>query len=417
MSGFFFGVRENDFLEGKNSDYVQQQNRSLVLRIIMQNKVISRVDLATATGLKPATISNIVKSLLEAEVIRETSLIEGKNGRKVVGLCVNDKRFCSIVIRITKAYWNIGIYEIYNECLFMNKVFVDADEDIADLTATMTEEIENSLKMVPGYELLGIGFVFQGEMLSSGAEEKDAFAPVAKTRWAEELSRYFKAPVYVDKSVDMATYWNGNSVDSKAKQKDTYIYVQVGYSVECCVMNKGRLMYPATWGGQLSHMVVDVGGRACQCGGDGCLGQYVSVPAVLRRVRELMPEYPDSIVDENTPIREVIHAYLENDPLAVRIYGEVAEYLGILAVNLAGLFAPDEICFGDEIPIGKRAEPFREAIESAYKKRAKALAVEKVRIQILTQERFRKKDITMQGCNQYLFDRLLPKRHAVPKNR
>lgn len=407
--GLFYGILEDISTKGKNSDYLQQQNRSLVVKMIMQHKVISRVDLATVTGLKPATISIIVKSLLDANLIQETNLIEGKNGRKVVGLCVNDKRYCSIVIRVTKGYWNIGIYEIYNECLFMNKVFINADEDMEQIQITLAQEIKSCLNKVSKYELLSIGFVFQGEMLAGGLSNKYTFNNSSSASWATELSKTFNVPVYVDKSVNMATYWNGNT--TKQLEKDNnymYLYVQVGYSVECCAIKNGKLMYPESQGGQLSHMVIDNNGRICECGNKGCLCQYISVSAVLNRVNELLEQYPDTALNKESSIRDVIYSYFDGDSLAIAVYKEVAEYLAILAVNLAGIYAPDEICFGDEIPMGKKATGFQNAVQEAYLQKTKNMDISNVKIRILPQERKRQKDITMQGCNQYLFDKILP---------
>ncbi len=41
---------------GINSSTIQQRNRAVLLQLIRDNKVISRVDLARLTGLKKATI-------------------------------------------------------------------------------------------------------------------------------------------------------------------------------------------------------------------------------------------------------------------------------------------------------------------------------------------------------------------------
>lgn len=405
MLGIFCGTG-GPAQPGKNSDYLQQQNRSLILQLIMDNDVISRIDLAAVSGLKPATISNIVKSLLDAGLIVETELIEGRNGRKVVGLRVDDRRYCTVVVRETEGYWNLGVYELDNQCLFHDKVFVTPGLSAHQRIAQLDEQVARAIGRAGSHQVLGIGLVLPGGILTS---HQDILHDKA-----EALCQQNGTAVYVDKSVNMAAYWNSDVPGSGHGRQDdyTYMYIQVGYSVECCVIRKRAGAGPETWDGLLSHMVVDLSGRPCECGHRGCLGQYVSVPAVLARVNALLPKYPGSALKANGTIRHVIDTYFDGDPLAVHLYAEVAEYLGLAAANLTGMFQPDLICFGDEIPIGKKAAGFAQAIGAAYSGYAAPHPWGQAKIQVLQQERDRQKDIAMQGCSRFLFDKLLPDQAA-----
>ena len=58
--------------QGKNNEVIQHQNRLLVLRLIRERRVISRVELAELTGLKQATITNIINELIKNDYVLET---------------------------------------------------------------------------------------------------------------------------------------------------------------------------------------------------------------------------------------------------------------------------------------------------------------------------------------------------------
>ena len=118
--------------EGKNSEVIQRQNRLLVLRIIREKKVISRVDLAKITGLKQATITNIANELIDSEYIVEAGLIEGKNGRRVNGLKMNLDKMRILVIRATSHYYAVGAYDIEGNCIQIEKIFWNVNESMQE---------------------------------------------------------------------------------------------------------------------------------------------------------------------------------------------------------------------------------------------------------------------------------------------
>ena len=71
---------------GKNLEDIQAMNRSLLLRLLQQNKVCSRANLAEQSGLKQATITNIISDFISWGIVEETGLIEGCKGRRAIGI-------------------------------------------------------------------------------------------------------------------------------------------------------------------------------------------------------------------------------------------------------------------------------------------------------------------------------------------
>jgi len=75
--------------KGANLRDIQELNCSVVLRLIHRFKVCSRASIARATKLKQATITNIVNRLIDLDVVKEVGIIDGKKGRRSIGVTIN----------------------------------------------------------------------------------------------------------------------------------------------------------------------------------------------------------------------------------------------------------------------------------------------------------------------------------------
>lgn len=59
---------------GKNFSDLLQENRSLVVKMMMRKKQCSRSDLAQMTGLTQAAITKIVSGLMEMGIVEEIGI-------------------------------------------------------------------------------------------------------------------------------------------------------------------------------------------------------------------------------------------------------------------------------------------------------------------------------------------------------
>jgi transcriptional regulator of PTS gene len=74
-------------------DQIKQTNAGAVYRLIDQLGPVSRIDLSRLAQLAPASITKIVREMLEAHLVQETEIQEpGSRGRPAVGLVVERKR-------------------------------------------------------------------------------------------------------------------------------------------------------------------------------------------------------------------------------------------------------------------------------------------------------------------------------------
>jgi glucokinase len=104
--------------------------------------------------------------------------------------------------------------------------------------------------------------------------------------------------------------------------------------------------------GELGHVVVRAGGPTCGLGHPGCLEALASGTAIARRARDLVAAgraagiarfaAPDQPVSAAT----VAHAARSGDSVAIELYHDVGEVLGLAIGSLINIFDPGRVIIG-----------------------------------------------------------------------
>lgn len=101
--------------------------------------------------------------------------------------------------------------------------------------------------------------------------------------------------------------------------------------------------------GEVGHMIVAPGGRACPCGQLGCLERYASASAIGERAAEAIQSGENSSVrstlTQNGALtaEDIARAATAGDKLAARIWHEACHTLAIACVNLQHILNPEQI--------------------------------------------------------------------------
>lgn len=87
-------------------------------------------------------------------------------------------------------------------------------------------------------------------------------------------------------SVALGEMWTG-----AARGYTDFAVITVGTGIGGGIVADGRLLQGKRgFGGEIGHLIIAGDGRRCTCGNCGCLEQYASVTALVRRVGERCPE-------------------------------------------------------------------------------------------------------------------------------
>jgi glucokinase len=164
-----------------------------------------------------------------------------------------------------------------------------------------------------------------------------------------------KLPVTIDNDGHTAAL--GESRFGAAKGIKDFVMVTLGTGVGGGVFLGGKLWRGSRgFGGEVGHMVIDLDGPPCPCGGRGHLESFAARPAIIRDAKEAAATYKGSSLsrlvgdDLDAMTAEiVIQAANAGDPAAVEVMGRVGDYLGDAMVGIVNLLNPLAILVGGGI--------------------------------------------------------------------
>ena len=345
---------------GRNQNIIKAHNVSAILLELLQNKLVSRVELAKILSLSNTTITNLIAELLEEEVISEVEIpVESKRQRvgrprRMLRL-IPDARF-AIGVHIGVGIFRVAITDLFAKVIHnrINHFELGSSFEtvIQDIHSVITQTIDHA--GIDPQRILGIGVGASG--LVDTTKGVNVVAP--RLKWVnvpfkELLQSYSNYPVCVDNNVRSmalgeALFGSGRDVDVLA-----FVYGRIGVGAGFVV--NGELYRGSSAGaGEIGHtVIIPQGGEVCGCGNTGCLETLISEPVLLKEAQSIAKRNPDSILakelkktGKNIPIEQVFAAARGGDRETIEMIEQMSCYLGIALANLINIVNPELIIVG-----------------------------------------------------------------------
>jgi len=341
---------------GANSDSLQQMNRSLVLSLMRKSHITTRADIVKKTGLKGATITNIVADFIKAGIIIETGSVEGEKGRRSIGISLDNDIYQIIAVRISRLNFKIRIYSLHGENLYGKSFEIDTNSDVKGIIDSIKLRIQEFLTVFPR-KTLAIGIALPGPYMKS----KNSILQISDFHgWeginiAEEIESEFMIPTAVEhdaKSSALAEWWYG----SYEHTSSILLNIIAGQGNGVGVISNGKILSGAHGtAGELGHCSIFFDGPLCDCGNHGCLDLYCSSRILKKNVKEKIKDMPDYyLFDKQINEETLASAVQKGDSLVIEEVRKISKYLGYGIVNAINIYDPDLIVIGDELAnIGK----------------------------------------------------------------
>jgi len=356
-------MSEHTYL-GSNINLVKMHNMQAILLSMLDEKRLSRVQLAQKTSLSTTTITNLIAELIEQGIISEEG-IQNQKERRSVGRprtdlqLTPDARF-AIGVHIGIGLFRVAIVNLFAEIVHGEmedfELSSPAEEVIARIAARIEKMIAESALERP--RILGVGVGASG--LVNYQTGVNLLAP--NLGWLnvpiqELLEATLQLPVIIDNNVRAmavgeAFFGAGRGVDSLA-----FVYGRAGVGAGFVV--GGKLFRGSNTGaGEIGHTIIlPEGGEPCRCGKNGCLETLVSETVILRMAKEIAQKNPGGLLAQQLnqdqvsihspfPIEHVFNAARKGDIETRRMIEGRACYLGIALANLVNILNPELIILG-----------------------------------------------------------------------
>ena len=321
-----------------NSGYIREMNASSIFRLIDQHGPIARKELAANTRYSAATITNHVKSLLDAGFVLETSKGDSTGGRRPVHVAVNSRKAYILAVELEVAQVRLLLFNLCRTVVGSRSLPIQPGQGPAQVLPRAVAAAKDVLEgaRVSKDKLLGIGIGAPGQISNDGVL---TFAPNLgwkRTVLTEPFAAAFDCPVLVENEARAGAI---GEREGQYPHVNNLAYVSVKEGIGCGIILEGSL-YRGTSGsaGEFGHVPLKPDGRSCHCGGRGCWETLASELALLRKTRRVLPAI--RTIDELLEIAPRESAQLQSS------FDEVGHWLGIGAAAIVNAIGPDLLVIG-----------------------------------------------------------------------
>ncbi|GAB3404526.1 ROK family transcriptional regulator [Schumannella luteola] len=269
-------------------------NQAVVLDLIRRAPDgLSRVELARASGLSPQTIGNVVRRLLDDEVVLETGKQVNGRGKPRTILRLDPRGGYAIGVHLDPALISFVLTDLDGAVVARRihrtpvavsptQVLDAIEQAIESLLAEASATLE-----VPRERVLGVGIAAPGPIDRERGVVDD---PPLLRGWSEvplrdDLARRLGMPVVLEKDVTAAAaaeLWGQTGHDG-----DDFAFFYYGSGVGLGIVLDHAVVRGASANpGDIGHTIVrdsSEGGVPCGCGRTGCLGEQTSPLRLVQR--------------------------------------------------------------------------------------------------------------------------------------
>ncbi len=270
---------------------IRRQNRDLVLKLIVENKVLSRTDIAKQTGLTGAAISRITRELIDAGLLKEGATIplKGRVGRRNVILELSDDGAFVLGIALTGNVRSVSIANCRGEIIARDNVRL---LDLKDPSATLKQVAEVATALIEKTDfdqsrLLGAGLSIAGR----ADPETGILIASPPLGWdnvsvGSILSTALDLPVKVEGRA--VALLKAERARGLAADTANVVLINNGLGLGGSVAIDGRILRGRDdMVGQISHFSLHGNRTTCFCGRNGCLEVVASGAAILEQLKDL----------------------------------------------------------------------------------------------------------------------------------
>lgn len=316
-----------------SKELIRDINNNIVLETIIENSPISRAKLSKELGLTKATISSIVKDLLEQELIIEVGSGPSDVGRKPILLEFNEKAGYSICIDLGVEIVTIMLTDLKGKKLATNKTNVSKinRDNALHILIPLIDDMIRSTKPSK-YGVIGITIAIHGVVY----DNKIIFTPyydLKDSNLAFLLEQHYDMPIYLLNEANLSVL--GEKTFAVNVENMANINIHWGIGLGLVINNKLYEGYNG-FSGEFGHTIAEIDGKPCPCGNRGCIEQYASEKALLKKLATMKNK--DEILFD-----EFAELYDQKDECALYIIDDFVKYLSTGINNILSTFNPEII--------------------------------------------------------------------------
>ncbi len=329
-------------MEKATREQTKNHNTRLVLKTVYQQGDASRADIARITNLTRTTVSSIVAELIDSGLLVETGMGESEpaGGKPPILLKVQENSRQLICLDLNAYPFSGAVVNLRGQIVERARADTDDPALTGEKALQAVYDLVDRLAKCAQAPLIGIGIGVPGLTDSAGGMVHKS----VRLGWEDLplgslLAKMHHLPVYLlndSHAAALAEYTFG-----ELRGSANLILVRISRGIGAGILLSGRLHFGDSYGaGEIGHLTVVEGGRACSCGNYGCLETVASPEAIIQSVRELAeydPEAYNGLHGAEIDWDFILHRFGEGDETITALIQEGGRYLGVAVANLVSI--------------------------------------------------------------------------------
>lgn len=330
-------VFQNDLINATAGTPNIAKKGSLLLRLIRAAQPITRTEIANRLDIDKSTVTENVKPLISAGILREETLEVSGQGRKPRVLSFVDDNDYFIGVNLGVRTTQVGFATLRGEILEEDDFVTPAKPETA--LKMVRERIDNLIKANSDKICRVIGVSVPG--LADSERRKLIYAPNLDWRDVD-----ITAALRPDENIKVVVENDATAAamyEARLKIRDSsddglmtnFVLVRSGTGIGVGLVIGSEVYRGSGLGrgiaGEFGHMTIVAGGKPCVCGNRGCWEKYASAASAASLYTGDRPLRPN----ETLPRFVEIVSKAENGEIrAQRSLEKIGDYLGIGIANV-----------------------------------------------------------------------------------
>jgi glucokinase-like ROK family protein len=374
---------------GTNLPRIKHYNEGVVMEAIRVGDGVSRVEIADRTGLTAQTVSNIVRRLLDLDLVAEDGHSSSGSGRRRVRLRINPDARHAVGVQVDGGETSFVVIDLSGRVISRARQSTRSERGPVAIINQIAESVIDLIDRaaIDPETILGLGVASPGPLdhVKGIVVNPPNLPGWREVTLADELRAKTGYPVIVDNDATAAAIgerWAGG-----ARGVRNFAFVYMGVGVGAGLFLEDHIYRGTTTNaGEFGHLILNPEGPQCFCGSRGCLEAYCAPRAVVGAVSERLGRGESSTLASGRGDMEfeaIAVAALGGDRIAREEIQRSAYLLGCGVVGLVNMLDVELVVLGGR-GFRRVGEIYRDVIEEVVRERVIGPEKRAARIELST---------------------------------
>ncbi len=293
----------------------------------------TQAQIARATGLAPATVSNIVRDLCAAGLVSA----DPGSGRRGSSVRLAPEAGIVAGVDFGHSHVAVAIGDLTGRILAEERRSVETAHHHAEalaLASTMLDRMS-----APHSAVRHVGLGLPAPVTNEAVGSPAIFPGWEGINTREAAERQFGAPVDVENDANLGAL--AEHREGVGRGHDSSVFVKISSGVGAGIIIDNQLFHGSGGtAGEIGHLTLDDQGPLCRCGGRGCLEAYTSTGPVLSMMAAQLP---------GADLDDIVAAAQAGNISAQRALEDAGLHLGWGLASIVNLLNPSVVVVGGDM--------------------------------------------------------------------